>query len=87
MPREDVYSLKEMIQEVRDDNRTAIETQATILSEIKGICSHLERLNSKVATHELQIAEQKEFKVRAMTLWAVFTVAASTVASKVLANF
>ncbi len=87
MPREDVYSLKEMIQEVRDDNRTAIETQATILAEIKGICSHLERLNSKVATHELLIAEQNQFRTRVLTVWSVVVVVLSTVANKVLANF
>jgi len=87
MPKEDVYTLKEMLQEVRDDNREAIETQGVILGEIKNICQHLERLNSKVATHELQIAEQREFRTRVLTIWAVFTVAASTVASKVLANF
>lgn len=83
----DGYTLKELVQELRQDNKNAIQVQSTILEKLENIDDHLSKLNSKVATHELQIAEQREFKVRAMTLWAVFTVAASTVASKVLANF
>lgn len=83
----DGYTLKELVQELRADNKQALQVQSTILEKIQNIDDHLGKLNSKVSTHELQIAEQREFKTKALTVWAVFTVAASTVASKILANF
>ena len=79
----DGYTIKEMVQEVRQDNKTALQTQERILTTLEGIDGHLTRLNSKVATHESEIHKLKEdhTKVRAyataisVVIGAVWTVA------------
>ena len=51
----DSYTVKELLQEVRQDNKNALTTQSTILATLVNIDDHLGKLNSKVATHEKRI--------------------------------
>jgi len=61
------YTVKELVQELRDDNKASIATQASILKSLENIDSHLLTLNSKVASHVIAIAEiqTEHTKVRA----------------------
>lgn len=66
----DGYTLKEMIEEVRNDNKQALTTQASILATLQGIDGHLSRLNSEVATHAKKINSLEQFQTRAMVVWS-----------------
>ena len=61
------YTVKELVQELRDDNKASIATQASVLKSLENIDRHLQTLNSKVATNVLDIATLKteHTKVRA----------------------
>ena len=61
------YTVKELVQELRDDNKASIATQASILKSLENIDRHLQTLNSKVASHVIAIAEiqTEHTKVRA----------------------
>ena len=61
------YTVKELVQELRDDNKASIATQASILKSLENIDRHLQTLNSKVANHVIAIAEiqTEHTKVRA----------------------
>ena len=77
------YTVKEMLQEVRTDNKQALETQASILTTLKGIDEHLGTLNSKVATHEKMIGELGTEHTKFKAVWATL----ATVAGFVWAGF
>ena len=64
----DGYSLKELVQEVRNDNKEALSVQASILTTLEGIDTHLGKLNSKVATHESTLQKQD----RQITTWKAY---------------
>lgn len=49
------FTLKEMVKQVRDEQRSALVTQTSMLETLKGIDNHLDKLNSKVADHEERI--------------------------------
>jgi len=61
------YTVKELVQELRDDNKASIATQASILKSLENIDRHLQTLNGKVASHVIAIAEiqTEHTKVRA----------------------
>ena len=61
------YTVKELVQELREDNKKSIATQASILKSLENIDRHLQTLNSKVASHVIAIAEiqTEHTKVRA----------------------
>ena len=61
------YTVKELVEELREDNKKSIATQASILKSLENIDRHLQTLNSKVASHVIAIAEiqTEHTKVRA----------------------
>ena len=61
------YTVKELVQELREDNKKSIATQASILKSLENIDRHLQTLNGKVASHVIAIAEiqTEHTKVRA----------------------
>lgn len=86
MPVEDAYTLKEMLQEVRTQNQVALTTQASILARVENIDKHLEKLNSKVASHEKKLYSLSTFQTKAATIWAIAVVLFTTFANQVIAN-
>ena len=50
------YTVKELVNEVRKEQRGAIEIQARILNSLENIDNHLEKLNSKVVTNSEKIS-------------------------------
>ena len=86
MPKDDAYTLKEMLQEVRSQNQQALSTQAAILVRVENIDKHLEKLNSKVALHEKKLYSLSSFQTKAATIWAIAVVLFTTFANQVIAN-
>lgn len=79
---QEIYTLKEMLQEVRDENRKALTTQAHIVTTLEGIDKHLQKLNSKVADHEKRITYNESFISKAQMVWAAVVVVVGYVANK-----
>ena len=78
------YTVKELVQELREDNKKSIATQAAMLNSLENIDRHLTQLNSKVATHEKKIANLGTFQTRVMTVWGVSIAVVTTVISKLI---
>ena len=77
------YTVKELVEELRADNKTSIATQAAMLNSLENIDRHLTQLNSKVATHEKKIATLGTFQTRVMTVWGLSIAAVTTVISRI----
>ena len=84
MTQSDSYSLKEMLQEVRDEGRDSSETLIKVNATLESINDHLSKLNSKVATHEKQLGELSIFRTQAMVVWGFGVVLVSTAANNIL---
>ena len=78
------YTVKELVEELRADNKTSIATQAAMLNSLENIDRHLTQLNSKVATHEKKIATLGTFQTRVMTVWGLSIAVVTTVISKLI---
>jgi len=78
------YTVKELVEELRADNKTSIATQAAMLNSLENIDRHLTQLNSKVATHEKKIATLGTFQTRVMTVWGISIAVVTTVISKLI---
>ena len=79
----DGYTVKELVQELRADNKISIATQAAMLNSLENIDKHLTQLNSKVATHEKKIATLGTFQTRVMTVWGLSIAVVTTVISRI----
>jgi len=80
----DGYTVKELVQELREDNKKSIATQAAMLNSLENIDRHLTQLNGKVATHEKKITNLGTFQTRVMTVWGVSIAVVTTVISKII---
>ena len=78
------YTVKELVEELRADNKASIATQASILKSLENIDRHLTQLNGKVATHEKKITNLGTFQTRVMTVWGISIAAVTTVISKLI---
>ena len=78
------YTVKELVEELRADNKISIATQAAMLSSLENIDRHLTQLNSKVATHEKKIANLGTFQTKVMTVWGISIAVVTTVISKLI---
>ena len=78
------YTVKELVEELRADNKISIATQAAMLNSLENIDRHLIQLNSKVATHEKKIATLGTFQTRVMTVWGISIAVVTTVISKLI---
>ena len=78
------YTVKELVEELRADNKISIATQAAMLNSLENIDKHLTQLNSKVATHEKKIATLGTFQTRVMTVWGLSIAVVTTVISKII---
>ena len=78
------YTVKELVEELRADNKISIATQAAMLNSLENIDKHLTQLNSKVATHEKKIATLGTFQTRVMTVWGLSIAVVTTVISKLI---
>jgi len=78
------YTVKELVEELRADNKISIATQAAMLNSLENIDRHLTQLNSKVATHEKKIATLGTFQTRVMTVWGLSIAVVTTVISKII---
>ena len=78
------YTVKELVQELREDNKKSIATQAAMLNSLENIDRHLTQLNSKVATHEKKITNLGTFQTRVMTAWGLSIAVVTTVISKLI---
>ena len=76
------YTVKELVQELREDNKKSIATQAAMLNSLENIDRHLTQLNGKVATHEKKITNLGTFQTRVMTVWGISIAVVTTVISK-----
>ena len=78
------YTVKELVQELREDNKKSIATQAAMLNSLENIDRHLTQLNSKVATHEKKITNLGTFQTRVMTAWGLSIAVVTTVISRII---
>jgi len=78
------YTVKELVEELRADNKISVATQAAMLNSLENIDRHLTQLNSKVATHEKKIATLGTFQTRVMTVWGISIAVVTTVISKLI---
>ena len=78
------YTVKELVEELRADNKTSIATQAAMLNSLENIDRHLTQLNGKVATHEKKINNFNTFQTKVMTVWGVSIAVVTTVISKII---
>lgn len=68
---EDSYTLKEMVSELRGEQKmqsVVLTQQSSVLENIE---KHLAQLNSKVATHEKRFNGLETFQTKVMTMWGV----------------
>ena len=72
----DGYTVKELVNELRTEQRGSIVVQAKILTSLENIDNHLTDLNSKVATNVKNISnlqtEHTQAKAYAVAISAVF---------------
>ena len=54
------YTVKEMLNRVIDQNEKALVTQTELLERARNVDDHLNKLNSKVAKHVLDIQDLKD---------------------------
>ena len=80
----DGYTVKELVQELREDNKKSIATQAAMLNSLENIDRHLTQLNGKEATHEKKIDTLGTFQTRVMTVWGISIAAVTTVISRII---
>ena len=78
------YTVKELVEELRADNKISIATQAAMLNSLENIDRHLTQLNSKVATHEKKIANLGTFQTKVMTVWGISIAVVTTVITKLI---
>ena len=78
------YTVKELVEELRSDNKISIATQAAMLNSLENIDRHLTQLNSKVATHEKKINNLSTFQTKVMTVWGISIAVVTTVISKLI---
>ena len=78
------YTVKELVEELRADNKISIATQAAMLSSLENIDRHLTQLNGKVATHEKKITNLGTFQTKVMTVWGISIAVVTTVISKLI---
>jgi len=78
------YTVKELVEELRADNKTSIATQAAMLNSLENIDRHLTQLNGKVATHEKKITNLGTFQTKVMTVWGISIAVVTTVISKLI---
>jgi len=78
------YTIKELVEELRADNKISISTQAAMLNSLENIDKHLTQLNSKVATHEKKINSLGTFQTKVMTVWGLSIAVVTTVISKLI---
>ena len=78
------YTVKELVEELRADNKISVATQAAMLNSLENIDRHLTQLNSKVAKHEQKIATLGTFQTRVMTVWGISIAVVTTVISRII---
>ena len=78
------YTVKELVEELRSDNKISIATQAAMLNSLQNIDKHLTQLNSKVATHEKKITNLGTFQTKVMTVWGVSIAVVTTAISRII---
>jgi hypothetical protein len=78
------YTLKELVGELRQEQKIQTKHTASILTSLENIDKHLETLNSKVATHEKKFTTIESFQTKVMTVWGIGTFVAVTVINKLL---
>lgn len=84
MKMSESYTLKEMLEEVRNEQRQAISTQSHIVTTLEAIDKHLEKLNSKVADHEKRISTNESFIGKAQMVWGAVVLIIGYAANKIL---
>lgn len=80
----DNYSLKEMIQELRGEQKEQTRHTAIILTTLENIDKHLANLNSKVASHEKRFSGLETFQTKVMTVWGIAIFIIVTAINKLL---
>lgn len=81
----DSYTLKEMVQELRETARDQVGHIASISTTLDGIEKHLAQLNSKVATHEKLHQEHIAFRTKATVIISIAVFFAVTFVNRVIA--
>jgi hypothetical protein len=84
MTQHEGYSLKELVQELRAEQKQQTIHTSSILTTLENIDQHLLKLNSKVAAHERQLGDLGTFQTRVMTVWGIAIFIIVTVINKAL---
>jgi len=80
------YSLKEMVQEVRDSQKSHEHTSIKIATTVENIEIMFKQMAIRVDDHEKRIVEQEGFKGKVIMVWGVIVFVLTTIANKVMAN-
>jgi len=80
------FSLKEMIQEVRDSQKRHDDLTIRIMTTLENIELQCKKLTVIVEEHEERIQKQEGFQGKVMLVWGVAVVVFTTVVNKVLAS-
>ena len=87
----DGYTVKEMLTKVLERQEEQIKqneeiriSQAISHAHDEATNKHLDKLNSKVATHEKKIANLGTFQTKVMTVWGISIAVVTTVISKII---
>jgi hypothetical protein len=80
----DGYTLKELVGELRQEQKLQTQHTASILASLENIDKHLTQLNSKVASHEKRFVKLESFQTKVMTAWGIATFIIVTAANKFL---
>jgi len=80
------FSLKDMIIEVRNDQKLSREAHIKMDSTLESIELQLKKLIAVCEDHEVRIQKQEGFQGKAMMVFGVAVFIMTTIANKVLAN-
>jgi len=78
----EVYTLKEMLAEVRENQKKDSLLIVQTLAHAEKVDKHLEQLNSKVAAQEKRVTGLETFQTRAMIIWSAVVFVVVTIANK-----
>lgn len=80
----DGYTIKELVSELREEQKQQTQHTSRILASLENIDKHLEKLNSKVASHESRFVKLEGFQLKVMTVWGIATFVLITAINKFL---
>jgi len=83
---DDNFSLKDMVIEVREDQKISREAHIKMAATLENVEIILKKMASSVEDHEVRLQKQEGFQGKAMMVFGFFVFIMTSIANKVLAS-